>query len=518
MSNLAAPPLLFPPPQLPEGTTSINERAWFVDHDGWIHVFHLGIPIYRFDRDDMLTHRYVCVQLRNGGHATQEEVAAAFGHSLRSQARWERKYNDASLPGLADGRPSGRPRCVSPNNRIFIAKRFEQGVSNREIARQLGINEITVRRELARLGLSRPAPKQEQCFDEVEVEDPREPVVEDVAMVSEEEGVGEPSSGPVSTPGTLDIDPFHRVNDRELAKAGLIDDAVPFFGNAESLPRAGVLLAVPLFVQSGALSVFQRIYPTLGPAFYGLRTTVMMLFLLALLRIKRPENVKEHSPYELGRILGLDRAAEVKTLRRKLRRLAEAKRGEELMRFLAENRVKDDTERLGYIFVDGHVREYSGKYPLGKAHVTARRISAPAATDTWVNDARGDPLFVVTSELNAGLTKMLPEVLDEVKGLAKEKQRITVVFDRGGYSPSLFAKLKKSGFDIITYRKGRKDPITDEDFETVYVEEDGKQKAVRIHDKREVPIGIKRQKQGAEAAEPWLRMRQVSKLRDDQWH
>ncbi len=39
---------------------------------------------------------------------------------------------------------------------------------------------------------------------------------------------------------------------------------------------------------------------------------------LALLRIKRPEALKEHAPPRLGRLLGLDRAPEVKTLRCKL--------------------------------------------------------------------------------------------------------------------------------------------------------------------------------------------------------
>jgi hypothetical protein len=53
---------------------------------------------------------------------------------------------------------------------------------------------------------------------------------------------------------------------------------------------------------------------------------------MALLRIKRPEALEEHSPEDLGRVLGLDRAPEVKTLRRKLARLAAASRGTELGR------------------------------------------------------------------------------------------------------------------------------------------------------------------------------------------
>jgi hypothetical protein len=34
-------------------------------------------------------------------------------------------------------------------------------------------------------------------------------------------------------------------------------------------------------------------------------------------------------------------------------------------------------------------------------------------------------------------------------------RRATIVFDRGGWSPKLFAALGKLQFDIITYRKGR---------------------------------------------------------------
>ena len=34
------------------------------------------------------------------------------------------------------------------------------------------------------------------------------------------------------------------------------------------------------------------------------------------------------------------------------------------------------------------------------------------------------------------------------------KRRVTVVFDRGGYSPKLFIQILAAGFDLLTYRKG----------------------------------------------------------------
>lgn len=82
-------------------------------------------------------------------------------------------------------------------------------------------------------------------------------------------------------------------------------------------------MAVPALVQSGIFSVAEEVYGHIGPAFYGLRTTILALLMMALLRIKRPEGIKEQAPADLGRLLGLDRAPEVKTLRRKLSRLAE---------------------------------------------------------------------------------------------------------------------------------------------------------------------------------------------------
>jgi hypothetical protein len=82
-------------------------------------------------------------------------------------------------------------------------------------------------------------------------------------------------------------------------------------------------------------------------------------------------------------------------------------------------------------------------------------LAAPASTDYWVNDQRGDPLFVVTADANAGMTRMLTPVLREVRELLGPNRHSTVVFDRGGWSPKLFRDLLTMGFDVLTYRKGR---------------------------------------------------------------
>jgi hypothetical protein len=174
---------------------------------------------------------------------------------------------------------------------------------------------------------------------------------------------------------SLDANPLDRSIDRLLAAMGLLDDALPVFASARSLPRAGALLAIPVLVASGLLSIAEKIYGSLGPAFYGLRTTLVAYVLLALLRIPRPEGLKEYPPGQLGRIVGLDRMPEVKTLRGKLARLASLKGSYQLGREIARQRIAERGKVLGFLYIDGHVRAYHGKHTIPKAYVTRMHLA-----------------------------------------------------------------------------------------------------------------------------------------------
>jgi hypothetical protein len=295
-------------------------------------------------------------------------------------------------------------------------------------------------------------------------------------------------------------------------------DAAPLFAPAEVLPRAGVLLAVPVLVRHGVLSVFQEVYGTLQPSFYGLRTLVLLLHIMALLRIKRPENLKEYAPDDLGRVLGLDRAPEVKTVRRKLAELAARKKGQPLMQALARQRLAQQQEALAFLYVDGHVREYHGQESLAKAKKPQSPVARTATTDYWVHDAMGSPLLVVTSEMNAALTQVLQGILEQVKALVPAGQRLTVLFDRGGFSPKLFRLLIDSGVDVITYRKGKRRPLPPSCFSEHTLEIDGRCVKYQLCDQAKVRVGrlrAKRKKRRRGEDPQYLWMRQVTVLRAD---
>jgi hypothetical protein len=316
---------------------------------------------------------------------------------------------------------------------------------------------------------------------------------------------------------SIDRDADDRCGDRALARLGRLDDATPLFADRPGVRQAGVLLTVPLLVRSRLLDVFLAVYHSLGPAFYGLRTTVLVLFVAALLRIKRPEHFKEHNPRELGHLLGLDRAPEVKTVRRKLAELAARRRALEVMMEMAKQRLREDPERVAFLYVDGHVRIYHGKYVLAKTKKPQHQVAKPAATDHWVHDARGEPLLVVTSEMNESLTQMLEPIMQDVKRLVGER-RVTVIFDRGGYSPKLFARLGKQGFDVMTYRKGKVSAWPKSWFADTELEVDGRRYCYRLAERNRVRIARLRAKgkdASSQAGPQFLWMREVRVLRAD---
>jgi hypothetical protein len=143
-----------------------------------------------------------------------------------------------------------------------------------------------------------------------------------------------------------------------MACSGLLAEAAPEFRRAESVSCAGVLLALPALLDQGLVDVGANVYGQLRNGFFGLRSVLLTFAFMALLRIKNPEQLTERAPGELGLLLGLDRSPEVKTLRRKLSELGERGLADTLRLEFAERWAKAESDEIGLLYVDGHVRPY----------------------------------------------------------------------------------------------------------------------------------------------------------------
>jgi len=506
------------PAPVSSGTTVVNGRCTLRAEGEHRVVLVAGLPVHHYSANDAVAEAYALVMLVDGGYATQKEAAGAFGCSDRTVRRHQDRYADGGMTALAtrSGWRPGRRRLPAKRARI-IERLTAEGVSKREIARRLGVTENAIREQV---GPSAPRAQQQvlplassseradpTAASPTESPDGSSAQVEPAATAVDDAPPSASLDGPAieepeSVAMSLDVDPRNRVWDRLLACFGYLDDATPIFADAKAVPGAGGLCALPVLVASGIFRIAHKIYGEIGPAFYGLRTTLVTLLLMALWRIKRPAALKEHDPQTLGRVLGLDRAPELKTVRRKLTRLASYHKAEQLGAELARLRVEQRGQLMGFLYVDGHVRVYHGTRTIPKTHVARMRLAMPATTDYWINDQSGDPLFVMTAQANAGMVKMLPDVLTQVRQLVGDR-RVTIVFDRGGWSPKLFEKLLGHNFDILTYRKGKTRHVGAHRFVLRSATIDGRSVKYRLHD------------QAVRFLKGRLRLRQVSRLSDD---
>jgi transposase len=480
-------------------TVHISGRCNYRREGDVIVIFANGIPLFNYSCADKAANQYAMIHLVESGLASQQEVAEAFNCSRLTIFRAKKKYEEGGIAALVPkktGPKDGSKINKAKARRILDLKK--KGLTHVAIASRLGLKDDAVRKALKRMGWSQPRIAEEMTLpldqqshkiDPVELS-PSEQTVLEANESDETTSLATGAQGHAIAKEILepekvsyDPDPTNRTVDRALARLGFLQDAVPIFRSGENIPHVGVLIAIPALVESGIFTAARKIYGSLGASFYGLRTTFLTLLLMALLRIKHPEGLKESSPVDLGRLLGLDRACEVKTLRRKLHCLAAKNKAVIFGQELAKTRLKKREGAVGFLYVDGHVRVYNGKRKLAKAYVTKKRLAMPATTDYWVNDQQGEPIFVLTAPANEGLVKMLPPILEEARSLIGVDRPLTVIFDRGGWSPKLFLKLTEQGIDIVTYRKGKAEQIPEGHFYLMAEEIEGKSIKYWLHDR-----------------------------------
>ncbi|MBW2736395.1 MAG: helix-turn-helix domain-containing protein [Deltaproteobacteria bacterium] len=440
----------------------MNHRASLHEQEGVCVVWLDGQPWLRFDSDDVAARRFAMAQLCGLRVATQAQIAAAFGVGTATVERASQAFRKHRIAGLQPKKRS-RQGCVQePSLHKAIVAQARSGESIRAIALRFGISRTAVKTSFKRSNWH-PLENQQalpamptEPIDRVNVESV--PVVDDAQELAAEaiEPTTQADSQSVVLPPerTDDTNPSDRLGDRVLARLGLLDDAAPLFEDADNVGEVGALLVFPLLVQQGVLFETMRLFDRIGPAFYGLRTSVVCLLLLMTLNLSRLQQVMRRDPAQLGRLVGLDRITEVKTIRRKLRLLVAQKRSLELMSALAVRQLAKQDEIWAYL--DGHVSVYSGGLKMREHHVARLRAARPSVMDYWVNQPDGAPLIVVSGAPREGLVRQVDTIRDQLRELARDKV-VTLIFDREGWSPKLFAQLKHDPhIHFLTYRKAQK--------------------------------------------------------------
>jgi hypothetical protein len=236
-------------------------------------------------------------------------------------------------------------------------------------------------------------------------------------------------------------------------------------------------LALPALLACGLLAEVEQHFQ-LPKGYYGLQSIFLLLAFMALARIKTIEDVRYCAPGEWGKLLGLDRIPEVRTLREKVKYLAQNGKTVGWSATLCKQWMQTDTHATAVFYIDGHVRVYYGSQTqLPKHYVAREKLCLRATVDYWVNAMDGNPFFYVNKAIDPGLLQVLEN--DIVPRLKKDVptqpsaecleanpylHRFTIIFDREGYSPDFMMRMKEERIACITYHKHPKEVWPEEEF------------------------------------------------------
>ena len=390
-------------------------------------------------------------------------VAEVFGLTPTYVARLKSAAARGGAAALAGQDRPGRPRTLGEDQQDLARQWREQGKSDLEIGRRLGVAGTTVARRLS----ARPAagagavPRQEELEFAGPAAEPRPepgPRADSPQEQQRAEGEGEPGrwAGPagVAEPGGR----------RRRAGRGGRRCAVTAAGAGRAADhRRGVLVAV---CRGDAAA---RVHgPCRGGAGAGVRrrgraagrparrfADVALLSVTSMcfaLGAETTEQVKHLTAACAGPLAGLAVLPHLRTLRPALAAIADAADPLALQEMAARAMLAAGPVTSGVYYVDDHFVPYAGAKPVPKGWNNKRGKAERGRADTHVTAHDGRAVCFVTGE-PSGLAVTLPKALAELKKAAPPGARIMLGFDRGGAYPQVFRHCRDQDVHWVSYRR-----------------------------------------------------------------
>ena len=422
---VAQPHLIELQPQL---GTPLGKRLRLLQSNGQRAVFLGDTAIHLYDAGDRGAEAAALALLARARVATDTELGEAFGCHRNTVARLERRLEQAGMAGVVPAKrgPKG-PHKVTPAVMEVVNELSHLG--------SLHVTRAIEQRTGVRLN---------RTYVSSLLKHVREAVAEQGALWHE----SEPALGSRPEP------------EPEGGRPPAVEEPVQAPGEPPAvLPEQargrylGAALYYPALQALGLLDAGAACFRLAGAACFGVRAVLLTLFFLSLVSKTTVEAAKHLRRWEFGPLVGAGRAPAVKTLRRKLGELIKQGQASRFGELLARRWVEQGVIATAYLYVDGHVKAYTGKRKLAECWNAQRRMPLPGLLTYFVNDQQGRPLLFITEEANASLAQVLPKVVAATRAVVGER-RFTVIFDRGGYDGKLFTWLGQEGIDFITYQRG----------------------------------------------------------------
>jgi transposase len=416
----------------------IGRHVRLVDVDGQRAVLFGSTAIQIFDASDREAEAVCIATLSRAALASDVEIAAAFDVHRntvgRLVARFERDGMAAVVP--AKRGPRG-PSKLTPEVVAVIAERAGElpGWRLRDlVAERTGVSlslsyvlRLAAEHRGAQLDLGDATEESDEVVVRRAVDDERD---------RDDDQAGDA-----------------RLEPRDGDETAAVFDPPPVLPDRVQGRYMGLALYYPALAAVGLIDVARSLFRLPRSERFGVRAVVMTLFFMTVLSRTTLEAAKHLRRREFGAMVGSERAPCVKTLRRKLAELVSEGMGAEFGVRLARRWVGTGMVTTAYLYVDGHMKAYTGKRKLQEVWNSQRRMPLPGVHSYFVGDGQGRPLLFVTEELSTNLAKAMPRVIEAIRDVVGDRP-FTVIFDRGGYDGKLFAWLTGQHISFITYQRG----------------------------------------------------------------
>jgi len=420
---------------------SLGGRLRLVANDGQRAVFVDGVPIASFDVADRGAEAATIALLAKAGLTSHQGLARGFGHHRNTVARIERRLQEGQMAAVVAASRKGPKRrhrvTAAVLQVVAVNQEMRIGELRAEVQRVTGL-QISLT-HLSRLRREAAAASTEQLALDAVASEPR--VADGAAAVERE-------AAPVVPNDATSVEPARAQSEGEPAVEP--SAVVPEVARGRYM---GTALYYPALEVLGLVDAARKCFRLPRSELFGVRAVMLTLFFLTLLSQTTVEAAKHLRRFEFGPVIGAGRAPAVKTLRRKLAELVQQNGAGRFQELLVKRWVDQAVVATAYLYVDGHMKMYSGKRKLAECWNTQRQRPLPGMLTHFVNDIHGRPLLFVTEEANVTLAKAMPKVVKAIRTVLGDRS-FTVIFDRGGYDGKLFSWLHQERIGFITYQQG----------------------------------------------------------------
>lgn len=457
-------------PLIPEGASPVSDLISVHRENGKWTYYHGIAPVFEHAEDDHRSFRMITAQMVCQGTCQQVDIVRVFGVSANSVKRSVKKNREGGVSAFYQSRRVRSAPVLTLDVLSQAQVLLQSGCSRSEVAERLGVKYDTLRKAINQNRLMEPAVARDSPQPQTNDDKP-------VSATDKSERSLEDASAELGIACTRPIE-------RVMAAIGKLPGGAPTrFEVCRDVTFGGVLCALPALSENGLFDHLRKVFPHLG-GYYTTTQVIILLAYMALCRIRTAEQLQYEAPGELGKVMGLDRVPEVRCLRNKLKQLAAGDAPETWAGLLSKQWLEANPDLAGKLYVDGHVRLYHGDLTkLPRRYVSRDKLCLRGTTDYWVNDAWGQPFFVVERPVDQGLLEVItsdivPRLLQDVPNQPSAEElekdphrcRFVLIFDREGYNPAFFKKMwQEHRIACITYHKFPKDEWAIEEFQETQV-------------------------------------------------